>query len=696
VPTILAGAGFRWLNIPFLNYDSTFGDLHTPPLFRFQGPDGSEIRVAMNRWSSERANYVQGARFLADAGMLDERLLPAKQRKGQPPATTPDLKIINDQWIAHHRQLGEEYPVRAILASGTHGDLSLGKAGEVHAFADSMIRYNHANVGPHLVNAILPQFFAVIDQEQARRPFLQAVRGDFGQSWELWPVSLAQYAAAMRTGDKDFLAAEALLAVASAQDPGVAAATRAERLRAEWVWTMLGDHAWNGANPANQQENARLRREWSAELHRSAESLTRQAWQAAGLKSAGPDELTLFNPLGHSRSGLLRVEDMSLASRRPDVQEVQEDGKPVLYMVSPTVQAFSVLGVRLGARPAAVSKAAVSGTANELDGPFYRVRVDPRTGGLKSVFYKPAGRELLVSNDGRTIGQTIFADEHEHTLSQIKSRLIAAGPVLARLEISGVDEGIDVTTFVTIYAALDRVDFDIRVHKPVSTQKQRLVQVFPVAAPGAVERIETTGAILRPRPQPDGDLVPGADSKRFAVQGFVDVSVPGAGGVTVAPIEAFALRRDLGGVTFEALGNDQNYHEVTQNQAGETDFRFRYSLAFHPRDYSAADLLQWSRSISMPLLVGHGHLNFSHLPAIRWASDRAVAICLKPAEDTGVILRLWETAGQSAPIPVDANGYRQAVETDLLERERAVLPLRDHRVSLPIRPHGFATLRLSR
>ena len=31
LPTILAGAGFRWLNVPFLNYDSTFGDLHTPP-----------------------------------------------------------------------------------------------------------------------------------------------------------------------------------------------------------------------------------------------------------------------------------------------------------------------------------------------------------------------------------------------------------------------------------------------------------------------------------------------------------------------------------------------------------------------------------------------------------------------------------------------------------------------------------------
>jgi hypothetical protein len=341
------------------------------------------------------------------------------------------------------------------------------------------------------------------------------------------------------------------------------------------------------------------------------------------------------------------------------------------------------------------SKAVVTGSANELDGPFYHVRVDPRTGGLASVVYKPTGRELLTSHDGRTIGQTIFADPQEHTLSEIKSELVSSGPVLARLKITGTVEGIDVATFVTIYATLDRVDFDIRIHKPVSVQQQRLVQVFPVALAGAVERIETPAAILRPYPQPDGDLVPGADSKRFAVQGSVDMSVPGAGGVTIAPVEAFALRRDLGGVTFEAIGNDQNYKEVMRNQAEETEFRFRYSLRFHATDFSAADLLRWSQNVAMPLMVGRGRLVSSQQSAIRWNADRAVATCLKPGEDGGVLLRLWETAGQSEPIPVEVIGYRKATETDLLERDRATLSAQGNRVMLPIRARGLATVRLS-
>ena len=64
VPTILAGCGMRWLSIPYLMYDTTFGGLTCPPLFIHEGPDGSQVRVVMDRWASEKANYTQGAAIL--------------------------------------------------------------------------------------------------------------------------------------------------------------------------------------------------------------------------------------------------------------------------------------------------------------------------------------------------------------------------------------------------------------------------------------------------------------------------------------------------------------------------------------------------------------------------------------------------------------------------------------------------------
>src|ERR1017187_5700959 len=61
VASILSGCGVRWLLIPFLDYDSTFSKLKNPPLFNFEGPDGSQIRVVMDDWASLKAHYHQGA-----------------------------------------------------------------------------------------------------------------------------------------------------------------------------------------------------------------------------------------------------------------------------------------------------------------------------------------------------------------------------------------------------------------------------------------------------------------------------------------------------------------------------------------------------------------------------------------------------------------------------------------------------------
>src|SRR6185503_20063036 len=102
---------------------------------------------------------------------------------------------------------------------------------------------------------------------------------------------------------------------------------------------------------------------------------------------------------------------------------------------------FGFRSVRLGGESASQPGNLLKGSASELDGPYYRVRVDPKTGGLASVLYKRTGRELLVSNTGRTIGQTIFTYDREHTLSQVRSELVTAGPVLARLKITGTVEG---------------------------------------------------------------------------------------------------------------------------------------------------------------------------------------------------------------------------------------------------------------
>jgi len=720
--TLLAGCGVRWLLVPFYNYDSAFASLKNPPLFILEGPDGSPLRVVMDPWASNRANYTQGAQILREPKSILADWLPHYRelagigdvpRSARP--TVPSAK--GDTAGQASRGTEQVYPLRAILASGTHGDISPGSGAQARGFADAIKSYN-ASPGPHpkLVNAALSQFCAAIDEAQAKKPFLPTLRGDFGHSWDLWPVSLAKYAADMREGERQFLAAETML-VAAAHRHGyrVMEASRADRERAGWCLAMLSDHAWNGTDERNKRHNADLRRKWSEELFALSRKLAAQAWTA--MRTQGESrQVSVFNALSYPRVDLVHLEDAE--DPLPySPQIIEEDGKRVVYSMSAKVPSLDFGSPRFRPEPGQ-TPGELRATPTELECPFYRLKVDARTGGIASLVHKATGTELVAGSKGRTLCQTVFFDGQEHLLTGVKSEVAAQGHVLARLRIAGTAAGIRVTTYVTVYAELDRVDFDVRIQKPVSTKQERLCQVFPILRDGAALRIETTGAVIRPKPQPEGDLLPGADTKRFAVQSFIDASLPNGPGVTIASLDAFLLRTDLDPITFEALGNDQNYREVTQDQNGVTEFRFRYSLRAHAGGYSGAEAFAWSRSVATPLLVGRGaQLGIRGIYyAIEVDPARAIATCFKPADGPalavippwplqirdldlhsipgGVILRLRETAGRSGPLTLGVRGYGRAYRTDLLERNLEELKIVDNKVTLDLRAHGFAAVRL--
>jgi len=691
VASILAGCGVRWLSNPFYGYDSTFGGLRNPPLFIFEGPDGSQVRVVMDRWASGRASYTQGARLLRDP-----------------------KRIMND-WVRHYQGLGEAYPIRAILASGTHGDITSHSGSQARGFADAIIQYNsRPGQHPKLVNATLPQFCKAVDEAQRKRLFLKTVRGSFGHAWDVWPVCLAKYAADMREGERQFLAAEALLAATTFRAPLDHEASRADRERAEWCLAMLGDHAWNGTGEANKRHNAELRRRWSQELNALSRKLRHQAYAALPLQRQDLF-LTVFNCLSVPRAELVRVElpgglAPDPAWRYGPSQLAKEDGSPVLYFVSPQLPGFATRSLRLKSlSPQSAPSADLRATPTELESPYYRLRVDAKAGGIASLVHKATGKEVVAGKKGRSLCQTVYFDGKEHTLTDAKSEVACVGPVLARLRITGKAAGYSVTNLVTVYAQLDRLDFDLRIRRPTTRKQERLCHVFPVLRDGAVLRVETTGAVIRPFPQPRGDLLPGADTRRFAVQGFVDASTDDFG-VTIAPLDTFVLRTDLDPITFEALGNDQNYREVVQDQHGVTDFRFRYALRAHAGGYSGAEAFAWSRSVATPLLVARGGLPGirGRYRAIEMDARRAIATCLKPADDPAfggdprrpkrgwgsAILRLWETSGRSGPLAIGVRGFRRVVRADLLERDLEELKIINRKVTLNLRGHGFAALRL--
>ena len=187
--------------------------------------------------------------------------------------------------------------------------------------------------------------------------------------------------------------------------------------------------------------------------------------------------------------------------------------------------------------------------------------------------------------------------------------------------------------------------------------------------------------MIRPARQPEGDLLPGADTRRLAVQGFVEASSPDGLIVTVAPLDAFALRLDLGQVTFEALGNDMNEKEVTRDQGGITDFASGTPCGPFPWTTGGADRSNgagpWLAACWPSLDVSR---RASAAQGVSSSIPRgAIATCFKPADDEragGVILRLWEVSGRTGPIQRSAcRASGRAFRTDLLERDLEELPV---------------------
>ena len=674
--SLLAGAGVRWLAVPFLDYATEWGALDLPPLFVLEGPDGGRVRVVLDAWASRRHNYVQGRALLEDP------------------------RRIGAEWAPRFEALGTAYPFRDVLALGTHGDLGPQSAGEVERFTAAIRDWNaQPEPAARLVSATLAGFCRAIEATEASRA-LPVLRGDLGHSWEAWPVSLAALAATARQAEREMLWAEALAVLAGGD--ALSAATREARERAEWSWAMLGDHAWNGTDDANRRENASLRRRWADELVEAARGLAERAWKAAGHEDRSA-AVTVLNPTGHPRQDVVRFavppgrpkrEVRDAHGRVLPSQHVVEDDQSVVYFVPPRLEAFSVatLGLASGSPPPPTVLAA---TPTSLDGPYYRLTLDPRTGGLASLVHKPTGRELVVAGP-RTLGQTVYFDGKEAEVVGVESTVEAVGPVLARLHVSYRTGPAETDLFVTLYAHADRVDLDYRVRKPAVAVEERLVHVFPVVGPGTTVRLDTTGAVVRPRPAPEGDLIPGGNTRRFAIQSFVDASGPG-GGTTVVTRDAFLLRNDLEPLSFEALGNDQNFKEVTKDQGGATDFRFRYAVRAHAGDYEGADAFAWSRSVTMPVEALRGRIG--RLPAAAPAVDpaRAIVLALKAPEDPaarGLVLRLRETAGRSGPLAIGTGRAKRAVRLDLLERELGDLPVTDGTLQLDLPALGFAAVRL--
>lgn len=205
----------------------------------------------------------------------------------------------------------------------------------------------------------------------------------------------------------------------------------------------------------------------------------------------------------------------------------------------------------------------------------------------------------------------------------------------------------------------DGESLTLQVRRPPHAEIERAMLALPQPWPDARLRLETGGAMV----EPERDLLPGAERRWLAFQ-HVACWVGQERSLWIASPDAYLWRLDQGGI--QLYGSDINPNEVSRDQAGEDDMRFRFAFRWVQGAWSDAEAVNWARSLAWPdPLFANGD------GPVRADPARVVVSSLLASDDGpegSVVLRLWELAGRTGPCRVEAGRWTRCREVDLLER----------------------------
>jgi hypothetical protein len=671
--SVLAGSGIPYLVKGLLPFGTPWAArLREPPIYRWEGPDGA--RVLVRRFNY---HYNEGQFILRHPHAVRH----AVERKVVP----------------EYEALGDAYPFDAAGLVGVYSDLNADTAAQALRKAQNVAEYNGQGWEyPRIWNASHELFWKEIERQLAAGASVPVARGDYGTGWEVWTLTLAREHAQWRRLQERGPLADRLLALAARLPGGVSADMHRTYAEAWDRLIQLADHAWNGSDEANRRLNLELRRRWIAEAGQRFDDLIDHCLgmvaedpRRASEGSAGT--LVVFNGLGWRRGGIVALPDSISAGTVPldpasgAPLDVQELGGRRWIAVNDT-PSIGVLRFPLAPRPASAVRQhkpsdSVAAREGEIENRFYRVRLDPATGAIASIYSKTHGRELVRASDGAANRWAYRLDGVDGGATSASLEGAAGGPLFGEISAASSDGRLRVATTVRLYANFDRVDIENRVEKIARAERESLHFFFPFDVERGMFRFEAPGAVIAAgETSRGGEQLPGSGQAYTAVRHFADVSNHDFG-VTLSQCDSgivqFGDRTEAGdpvappegSATLVAfvLDNTVNYPEVTRDQGGATAFTFRFSIRAHG-PFDAAD-------------------------AVRFAWED-----VKLAEESyggSVAVRLWNTGMRAAVARINTDPrwtVKTACAADLLERRGAPLTLAANGVQVNVPARGFATV----
>jgi len=743
LPTVLAGADVKYFFAGLPTYfEWGRSDIHTfwdesailrhgrPDAFQWQGPDGETVLV-----------YYQGSYGFFNA------------------VTGPHTyKYVMDNlpsMLEAMEKQGTPFDVARYIHNGVDNYPPDVKISHI------VKEWNSRWAFPRLIVATNTMFFEALEKQCED---VRTFRGELPHTdYVVGAISTAKETTINRLTHDRLHSAEKFATVASLASDYT---YPAEKIRQAYDNVLLYDeHTWGKDYPAGKLQDWA----WNEKSHYAykaagltepilAGSLDRIAHKIE-LKEQGR-HIVVFNSLSFERTDVVRVNrfDIKKPFELIDVETGQKIPYQIVKLKSPQapvpyaayhyargqfedkelfelvfnasdVPSFGYKTYRLSpAEKAAPFASHVVVDESSLENEFFKVKLDPQTGAVESIYDKELSRELVDKQAPHKLNQFVARWVQTGKLEVPKKAVIQKGhdgPVYGSLIVSSQGAGCpQLTQEIILFDKIKRIDFANRLLKD-STPLLELYFAFPFKTKGKPDfRFEGSNSVIKPL----RDQFPGSNSNYYAVQHWADVS-DGKNGVTLSCIDSHLLEfgglwpcyvsQAHHGVTPPGFGRefvkesqltkghmysfvlDSNFRTNFQ-PVQQGDMLFRYSISTHKGGWKEGRCRDFGWAICNPLFVvdlngkRQGTLD-SKMSFCQVDKPNVFLLTLKRAENgDGIIVRLIETEGKdvTTTLSIPHLTIKQAYRTNLVEENKEKATFTEHTITTHIKAYGITTFRI--
>ncbi len=520
LPQIFRQAGIRWFATG-INETRSLAPLRRPNAFWWEGPDGSRVLV----WNGEHylfanTELAMHQPFAESAPKLDAYLRALAARGDFP----HDIIAFNiGAWVTDNCPPGR-------------------------ALSDRVKEWNETFAYPRLRLATMREFFERLEASAGKS--LPVYKLGWPDYWTDGVASTAYETGLNRRAHEGLIAAETVQAATAALGAGDPA--RDELREAFDLAAFYDEHTWGSANSISDPQSEDARGQWALKsgfayrANEAARTLLRRGVDRWAGMIPSPDESTfaVFNTLGWPRTDAvaapvperLRKAAFRVVDRRSgaEVPFQRETPESILLLARDVpslgyaVYGFEPAGGGSARTPAAPvdpaapkpeageTAAPAAAAVNVLENAFYRLTVDPKTGGVSSLVDKETNRELVdaacawplnayiheLANGGRAAvdnmkQRTTF---DRRTPQKVEVSAGPSGPVASSLVVRSLPRGgTRLEQRIVLYNDLKRIDFIDDLDKSKTFEPEAVYFAFPFrvgpVAPAA-------GAVAAPTPAP--------------------------------------------------------------------------------------------------------------------------------------------------------------------------------------------------